>query len=258
MPKYNNDARCLRCGHAWTKWPSTVRPSRCPKCKSRIWDRTEDGGPAPATIQLPNTCPENRQRERHNSNTYVLLLSAVSADAWNSAGFEGKLYAPGARMSAELLGPRPVLLECAGAQGANRKERLEGGILWVLWRYDYVVGAWREVARAVADDWSWSLILREPARRALALEVVDSRQRGRELSADILKAIEAALSPEPRAVQAVALTSLYDHLAGLLSGIGSVPAAPPALGASALLIEPPAGGLPKLRPAKRRPAIGAG
>lgn len=89
--------------------------------------------------------------------------------------------------------------------------------LWILWRYDWKVRDWREIARALATDWTWALVLRGPALRALhqvALTTVDANQRGREVSDELIERIDAALATEPAAVRALVLTTIYDRVAG--------------------------------------------
>src|ERR1035441_6601687 len=115
-----------------------------------------------STIQLPNTCPENHRRYY----THIRLVTEVSPDAWNGAGFDGRLFPPGSRVAPEDLGACPVLLEYAGPQGTWRQRRQREN-LWILWRYDQDLKEWREIARALSFDWHWALILREPAIRAL-------------------------------------------------------------------------------------------
>jgi hypothetical protein len=140
----------------------------------------------------------------------------VDLQAWNGAGFEGALYPPGARIDLEP-GSNPVLLEYAGPQGNWRQRRLEGENLWILWRYDWAAMEWREVARAVARDWHWALVLREPAIQELAaanMPGMDPVERGREVTDEILRAIDAALTPEVPAVRKAVLTSIYDRMAG--------------------------------------------
>ncbi len=171
------------------------------------WSPTARGA-----IRLPNTCPENRR-----SFTFVRLLTEVQTDAWSGAGFEGQLYAPGTRLPAEDIGTHPVLLEFAGPQGtwARKKKR---AYLWILWRYDWEIKDWMEVARATAHGWEWALILRGPAIRALAPREAtmapDPSTRGREVTEELLEAIDAALVLELSAVRALVLTSIYDRMAG--------------------------------------------
>jgi hypothetical protein len=163
-------------------------------------------------VRLPHTCPENKR-----SYTHVRLIDKVRLDAWNGAGFEGKIYRPGAAVPPEELGVNPVLVECAGPQGRWRNGNRHREVLWILWRYDWVAKEWREIARALAFDWTWALILREPAIRALQPAVptlVDPVARGREVTDDLLQRIDATLLCEEPAVRAVVLTALYDRVAG--------------------------------------------
>ena len=76
-----------------------------------------------------------------------------------------------------------MLLEFAGPQGTWRQRNHESENLWILWRYNQEAQEWREIARAVSQDWSWALTLREPAIRALQPpgETADAHDRGREV-----------------------------------------------------------------------------
>jgi hypothetical protein len=162
-------------------------------------------------VSLPNTSPQNR---RHH--THVKLLESVRLDAWNGAGFDGQIYPCGAQLTAETLGDRPVLVECAGPIGTWRNGKPRE-TLWILWRYDWAANDWREIARAQAFDWSWAIILREPAIRALqpiTPALVDPAARGREVTDDLLEHIDKALLSELPAVRSVVLTSIYDRVAG--------------------------------------------
>jgi hypothetical protein len=146
----------------------------------------------------------------------VRLLSKVNASAWNGAGFEGRLYQPGARIAAEELGERPVVIEFAGPQGQwKRKPRAH---LWILWCYEWEANAWREISRALAFGREWAVTLREPAIRALAPvespEDADPLVRGRQVSGGLLEAIDAALVMELPAVRREVLSSIYDGVAG--------------------------------------------
>ena len=171
----------------------------------------------PPSIRLPQTCPENK---RHF--THVRILTAVDPEAWNAAGFDGPLYRPGARVDAAALGARPILLEFAGPQGKWRPGRQRDS-LWLLWRYDGQLQVWVEIARALSRDWSWALVLRGPAIAALrpdhladAGNMVDEGARGREVTEELLRAIDTALAVERPAVRALVLTSIYDLVAGRL------------------------------------------
>jgi len=33
--------KCERCGHVWAPRDQSVRPARCPKCGSALWDRVK-------------------------------------------------------------------------------------------------------------------------------------------------------------------------------------------------------------------------
>ena len=114
------------------------------------------------------------------------------------------------------LGERPVLLEFAGPQGNWKRRERES--LWILWRFDSAARDWREIARASAFGPEWAVILRGPAIKALQPEVQpDPTERGREVAAEILQAIDFALSPEVPAVRKAVLCEVYDRMAGCLA-----------------------------------------
>ena len=165
------------------------------------------------TIRLPNTSPENRR-----SYTHCKLLTAVHPEAWNAAGFEGTLFQPGSRINQDLLREKPVLLEFCGPQGAWKRHPREN--LWILWRYDQEAGDWREIARALSFGWEWALILRGPAIEALRLPAAAEAplvDRGRELTAELLRTIDSTVSLELPAVRMTVLSAVYDSLAGRLA-----------------------------------------
>jgi hypothetical protein len=165
-------------------------------------------------IRLPNTCPENRRQFTH-----VRMLTQVEPDAWSAAGFHGALFPAGGRIPAAELREHPVCLEFAGPQGTWRERHHENEGLWILWRWDWADREWREIARALAVGSEWALILREPAIRALQSpgETADPHNRGREVSEQVLAAIESALAPEPPAVRRAVLCAVYDRMAGRLA-----------------------------------------
>jgi hypothetical protein len=146
------------------------------------------------------------------------MLTRVDPHAWNAAGFDGPLYRPGAKVTDAELGEAPVALECAGPQG-NWHRGKDRRTLWILWRYDRGESSWVEIARALSLSWDWAVILREPAilalSRAISADgVVDLAKRGREVAEELLRAIDSTLLSEPAAVRTMALTSIYDQVAG--------------------------------------------
>lgn len=163
-------------------------------------------------IRLPNTCPGNRRQFAH-----IKLLTEVSADAWCAAGFQGTLHQPGAQIPAPGPSARLVALEFAGPQGTWKCRRREN--LWILWRYDQPTRSWREIAQALAFGWEWAPVLRGPAIQAMRPRApeADPRDRGREVSEQVLAAIDSALAPELPAVRKVILCAIYDRMAGCLA-----------------------------------------
>jgi hypothetical protein len=111
-----------------------------------------------------------------------------------------------------LLVAIPAVMRRCCVKKARRRERL-----WILWRYDWRAGEWKEIARALAYDWSWSLALTEPAIRALhprSRDIVDATARGREVTEEILRSIDTALLVELPPVRLAVLTAIYDGMAG--------------------------------------------
>lgn len=141
------------------------------------------------------------------------------AAAWTTwACMGGKIYKTGARVTAEELGERPVLLEYAGPQGEWKRGK-KREVLHILWRYDWEEGAWKEIARAFAFGSEWVAVLREPAIRALKPvngAEVNSVDRGREVSDKLVQAIDDALEGELPEVRAAALAVLYGQVAARL------------------------------------------
>lgn len=160
---------------------------------------------AAGTIRLPNTRPRNKQ-------TFVRILTEVSADAWNGAGFAGSIHRPGAEVPAEVLKAHPVLLEHAGHRPAEKDH------LWLLWVYHWDTRAWKELARAVASDWHWAVVLRPEAIRALEprREAVDPRDHAGEVLEEMLQSLDLALSRELPAVRKLVLIALYDRVCARL------------------------------------------
>jgi hypothetical protein len=169
-------------------------------------------------ISLPNTSPANRR----SGYTHVKILTAVESGAWNGAGFVGRLYPPGARISAAELPGGAIALEYAGPQGTWQQRNREREGLWILWRYDLEAQDWREIARAVSRDWHWAVVLRGPAIRALELAAADPiaadpTVRAQDVAYELLVAIDSALSPELPAVRKAVLSAVYDSMAGRLA-----------------------------------------
>jgi hypothetical protein len=165
-----------------------------------------------SSIQFPNTCPQNRKHFAH-----IRLLTQVRPEAWNAAGFEGRLFRCGAPATHEDLGENPVAIECAGPQGTWKRGK-HRETLWILWRYDWEEKRWREIARAQSTNWAWAIILREPAIRAMQVSdksgQLNLAERGREVTEELLRAIDTALVSELPEVRTLVLTTIYDQMAG--------------------------------------------
>lgn len=125
-------------------------------------------------ISLPRT---SSRKER---DCYVKLLSFVDAAAENGFGFEGIFFRAGAIVSVAQLRPNeqfpeiPVVLEyMPGAVHGEPGERRRRDQVYILWRYEWDAGEWRELARAASESWQWAIELRPVAVRALQ----DARSR---------------------------------------------------------------------------------
>lgn len=217
--------QCVRCGHIWTP-KTSKKPRHCPKCGQTNFEvpsqgmgrrvpglplgrPPKDSSPRAGTIKLPATYPRNR-----NQQSFVRILTAVSPGAWNGSGFSGSLHKAGAQVVAEVVRAHPVALECAGRSPEDKRYWL-----WVLWRWDAEAKKFFEIARATALDWTWAVILRDPAIRALEprREAVDQRDRAGACLEEVLQTLDGALSRELPTVRTLVLSALYDRLSGQLA-----------------------------------------
>lgn len=218
---------CTKCGHVWN--PKTGKPPRrCAKCRQTNWQLqpwdssltigTELPSIPQETLRLPNTCPENRK-----SYTHCKVLTTINPNAWNGAGFDGPIFEAGARISAAEIQKHPVVIEFAGPQGTWKQKRNRREDLYVLWRYDWEAGGWKEIARALAHDWTWCTVLRDPAIRALEprRESTDERERAGIVLDQVLAAIDSSLSLEVPAVRTLVLAAVYERVAGRLARHGN-------------------------------------
>lgn len=133
-----------------------------------------------------------------------------------NAGFEGKIYRPGAVVSLDELGPG-VVLECVGPVGPARKRPRP--FEWRLWAYDFKWQEWDELARAEAVGWEWAEVLRPVALRALhpkGPELVDVLRRGRELADSVIQLIETKLEAEIPELRTNVWAALRDQCEGRL------------------------------------------
>jgi hypothetical protein len=209
---------CQRCGRGLSqRWDAEAQdwrePRRCPKCGANAPNRQrpKKGEPPPTaahkgSIGLPNSCPLNKQ-------TFVRILTAVSPESWNGAGFDGSLHKPGAQVAVEVVRAHPVVLECAGPSSGDKRDWL-----WILWRFDAEAKEWRELARALAHDWYWAVILRGPAIRALEprRESADPRDRTGTVLEELLRDIDAVLARELPGVRNLVLCALHDRVCARL------------------------------------------
>lgn len=166
----------------------------------------------PSYVYLPNTLPGNRKYYTH-----IRLLTRVDPYASGALGFEGKLFWCGARVSSDQLGERPIALEYAGPDGKQKPREH----LWILWRYDWQTRTWINIARAIAYDGSWAIVLRPLAVRELAplQPNVIPAVRGGDLAEELLAEADTRLAQEPLEVQQAALNAMHNGVAGLLARI---------------------------------------
>jgi hypothetical protein len=171
----------------------------------------------PRAIQLPRTS----DRLQYRWGAHLKVVTGVVSRGFLTM-YEGKLYKPGVVVPAEELGDTPIVLECVGPVGEPRPKpggaRKYRDVRWVLWRYDWEEERWEEIASAQSIDASWTEMLRQPVINALrGPGLVDVKHRGREVASKLMVAIQDALEMEPEPVRAVALTSLYDQVAGRIA-----------------------------------------
>jgi hypothetical protein len=108
-------------------------------------------------LRFPSTNPSRK------ALCSIRLLTRVRERQNDALGFEGSFHRCGSAVDMALLARPAVALECAGPTGC-RKGR---NYLWILWRFDFELGAWIEIARAQAPDWTWAIALRPIALHAL-------------------------------------------------------------------------------------------
>lgn len=169
-----------------------------------------EGQPAPTSVRLP--CTSTRLQKPY---TYVRIVTAMHATKWGAICFKGPLYAPGAVVDADSLPSPAVLIESAGPIGPWQRGK-HREMLYILWRFDLVRWEWVEIARAQALNWSWTVVLREPAFQALhpRPELVDIIQRSRDVTDELLALLDGRLESEMREVRASVLHSVYERVAG--------------------------------------------
>jgi hypothetical protein len=164
-----------------------------------------------ATIRLPRSSLGRLPR------SFVQVLVEIT-DEPMGLGFHGPVFAPGTKVPLAVFARRPVALECIGAP--QRKGRREP-ITWILWTWDGF--EWREVSRAAAVNWEWTLDLRAPARRLLDPEdaIGAAVATSRAVADRLMEIIERALAAQPEAVKTGAWSYLRDQAIMRLVGWGS-------------------------------------
>jgi hypothetical protein len=172
--------------------------------------RPEQSANPPRRIQLPRS---STRLER--PQVYVRIVTAMHQEAWGAVTYDGPLHAPGAVVDFASLPDPAVAIECAGPVGVWQRGK-HREILYILWVWDSRRLEWREIARALALNWAWTSMLREACYQALhpRPELVDVIQRSRDVTEEILQAIERRLDSEMREVRASVLHSVYEQVAG--------------------------------------------
>ena len=149
---------------------------------------------------------------------YVKIVQDIVPLPFGLCRFDGTIHKPGAVIAVETL-PRPaVAIECAGPVGVYRRGKRRD-YQYLLWTLDHPDLEWRELARAQSRDASWTAAVREPAWRALhpRPELIDLMERSADVSRDLIDEIEKRLRAEMPEVQANALYSVYEWIAGRIA-----------------------------------------
>lgn len=169
----------------------------------------------PASQQFPSRVALPRSSTRQaKSYAFCKVVEEVKEGPFGAA-FEGKVYQAGELVERGALG-KGIVLECAGPVNVQRGRRSE--ILWILWQYH--PEGWKELGRASAVNWEWTLGLREIAQRALHPEpqLLDVLRLGRDLADAIVQAIDQGLEKTPEPLRKSVLSAVYDRVAGKLAG----------------------------------------
>ena len=164
-------------------------------------------------IRLPQTSTRLQIPE-----VYIKILDDIVPLPFGLCRFDGRIYRPGAVIAVETL-PRPaVAIECAGPVGVYRRGKRRD-YQYLLWTLDPAHLEWRELARAQARDASWTAVVREPAWRALhpRPELIDLMERSADVSQRLIEEIDKQLRAEMPEVQANALYSVYEWIAGKIA-----------------------------------------
>jgi hypothetical protein len=177
--------------------PSSPQPAPAPPRRIRF-PRTS------SRLQLPDV--------------YVKLIEGIIPQPFGMCMFDGRIFRPGAVVDLEAL-PRPaVVIECAGPIGVHQRGK-HRDYQYILWSFDFSVCEWREIARSQAKDASWTAGVREAAWLALhpRPELVDIIERSRDVSNELIEAIDKRLRAEMPEVKANALYSIYERVAGRIA-----------------------------------------
>jgi len=149
---------------------------------------------------------------------YIKIVENIVPLPFGLCRFDGKIYKPGAVIAVETLPQPAVALECAGPVGVYRRGKRRD-YQYLLWTLDPGHLQWRELARAQARDASWTVAVRELAWRALhpRPELIDLMERSADVSQQLIDEIDKRLRAEMPEVQANALYSVYEWIAGRIA-----------------------------------------
>lgn len=162
-------------------------------------------------IKLPDSVIPRSQRPVH----FCQLITGVT-EAPFTLMFQGRMHAPGSLVDAANLPKHPVIVEHCGWAGLGRRDRNR---LYIVWRYDWQLEEWLEVARTMSPNWTYVLNLRESVLDALHYrpELIDVLDRSRDLTGRLMGNIDDTLAPEIHAVRVNVLTAVHDEVAGRIA-----------------------------------------
>lgn len=181
--------------------------------KDRGFSGRQQGVIVPTLVRLP--CTSTRTQRRWGA--HVKVLERIHPTQ-HYMPFYGRIYRPGSSVWRCDLPERIVAIECAGPQGEARRGK-KREVLWILWEFDEEKIYWRELTRALALSWEWTLIFREPAMQALHPETASQEilaAKSADLAAELIRSIDEKIEWESLEVRANVLSMLYAQVAGRL------------------------------------------
>jgi hypothetical protein len=135
-------------------------------------------------------------------------------------GIRFSIHPPGAHILWEDLPDPAVCIELAGGIGpCKRGQKRE--CLWILWTFDRSLLEWREIARAAAVNWEWTLTLRQPAIRALHPEpkFVNLLKESRDRADEFVAEMDRRLATMPEDLRKSVLARVMDQVTGRLANV---------------------------------------